>query len=179
MPFCSQCGYQASADARFCTNCGSALAGGGPIGSGAEITSSITISGLELMEAEAGLLSPADQAAVDALPPDSALLIVQRGPESGSRFLLDADCTTAGRHPDSDIFLDDVTVSRRHAQFVRAGAGFSVRDIGSLNGTYVNRERIEEILLSGGDEVQIGKYRLVFFAAAPSTVSSPAGESQA
>jgi pSer/pThr/pTyr-binding forkhead associated (FHA) protein len=176
MPFCSQCGSQANADARFCTNCGAALAGGSA-GSGAEITSSITISGLELMEAEAGLLSPADQAAVDALPPDSALLIVQRGPESGSRFLLDADCTTAGRHPDSDIFLDDVTVSRRHAQFLRAGSGFSVRDVGSLNGTYVNRERIEEILLSGGDEVQIGKYRLVFFAAAPSAVSSQAGES--
>jgi pSer/pThr/pTyr-binding forkhead associated (FHA) protein len=179
MSFCSQCGSRANAEARFCTNCGAALAGGGPVGTGAEITSSITISGLELMEAEAGLLSPADQAAVDALPPDSALLIVQRGPDSGSRFLLDGDCTTAGRHPDSDIFLDDVTVSRRHAQFLRAGSGFSVRDVGSLNGTYVNRERIEEILLSGGDEVQIGKYRLVFFAAAQSTVSSPAGESQA
>jgi hypothetical protein len=178
MPFCSQCGHQAGADARFCANCGAALAGvGSSAGSGAEITSSIQISGLELMESEAGLLSPADQAAVDALPPDSALLIVQRGPESGSRFLLDADTTTAGRHPDSDIFLDDVTVSRRHAQFLRVGSGFSVRDIGSLNGTYVNRERIEETLLTGGDEVQIGKYRLVFFAAAPSAVSSQAGES--
>jgi pSer/pThr/pTyr-binding forkhead associated (FHA) protein len=137
MPFCSQCGHQAGADARFCANCGAALAGGAVTG-GAEVTSSIAITGLELMESEAGLLSPADQAAVDALPPDSALLIVQRGPESGSRFLLDADTTTAGRHPDSDIFLDDVTVSRRHAQFVRSGGGFSVSYIGSLNGNYFN-----------------------------------------
>jgi pSer/pThr/pTyr-binding forkhead associated (FHA) protein len=171
MPFCSQCGHQASPEARFCESCGTALATAG--GGGAEVTSSIQISGLELVDAEAGLLSPADQAAVDALPPDSALLIVQRGPESGSRFLLDADSTTAGRHPDSDIFLDDVTVSRRHAQFQRTDSGgFSVRDVGSLNGTYVNRERIEETLLSGGDEVQIGKYRLVFFAAAAEPAAS-------
>ena len=105
----------------------------------------------------------ADQAAVDALPPGSALLVVRRGPNSGSRFLLDSDTTTAGRHPSSDIFLDDVTVSRRHAEFVRAGEGFAVRDVGSLNGTYVNRERIDETPLAGGDEVQIGKYRLVFY----------------
>jgi pSer/pThr/pTyr-binding forkhead associated (FHA) protein len=183
MPFCTQCGYQANADARFCSNCGTALPGGMPI-SGAEVTSSIQIAGLELVEAETGLLSPADQAAVDALPPDSALLIVQRGPESGARFLLDADITTAGRHPDSDIFLDDVTVSRRHAHFVRVvGGGFRVGDIGSLNGTYVNRERIEDTLLSSGDEVQIGKYRLVFFASATSAATSgwpsgPAGETR-
>ncbi len=168
MPFCSQCGSEAASSARFCANCGTALPG--PAISSAEITSSITISGLELVEAEAGLLSPGDQAAVDALPPDSALLIVQRGPDSGSRYLLDADAVTAGRHPDSDIFLDDVTVSRRHAQFLRLDTGgFCVRDVGSLNGTYVNRERIEEIVLTGGDEVQIGKYRLVFFAAAPTS----------
>jgi pSer/pThr/pTyr-binding forkhead associated (FHA) protein len=108
-------------------------------------------------------LSPADQAAVDALPPGSALLVVRRGPNSGSRFLLDSDVTTAGRHPSSDIFLDDVTVSRRHAEFARVGEGFTVRDVGSLNGTYVNRERIEDADLTGGDEVQIGKYRLIFY----------------
>ena len=105
--------------------------------------------------------------AVDALPAGSALLVVQRGPNAGSRFLLDADVTTAGRHPDSDIFLDDVTVSRRHAEFVRHGAGFAVADVGSLNGTYVNRQRIDEAALAGGDEVQIGKYRLVFLTPAP------------
>jgi pSer/pThr/pTyr-binding forkhead associated (FHA) protein len=167
MPFCSQCGHEAPADARFCASCGVALYGGATGTSGAEVTSSISISGLELVEADAGLLSPGDQAAVDALPPESALLIVQRGPQSGSRFLLDADVTTAGRHPDSDIFLDDVTVSRRHAEFGRVSGGFCVRDAGSLNGTYVNRERIDEVVLAGGDEVQIGKYRLVYFASSP------------
>jgi len=103
-----------------------------------------------------------DSASFGALPPGSALLLVMRGPNAGSRFRLDGDLTTAGRHPDSDIFLDDVTVSRRHAEFYRHGAGFTVRDVGSLNGTYVNRERIEEAELTGGDEVQIGKFRLLF-----------------
>ena len=100
---------------------------------------------------------------LDALPPGSALLVVRRGPNSGSRFLLDTEVTTAGRHPESDIFLDDITVSRRHVEFRRNPAGFTVADVGSLNGTYVNRERIDEVPLSTGDEVQIGKYRVVFF----------------
>jgi pSer/pThr/pTyr-binding forkhead associated (FHA) protein len=107
-------------------------------------------------------LSPADQSAIDALPAGSALLVVQRGPNAGARFLLDADRTTAGRRPDSDIFLDDVTVSRKHAEFVRRGDQFVVRDIGSLNGTYVQRDRIDEMVLRDGDEVQIGKFRMVF-----------------
>jgi pSer/pThr/pTyr-binding forkhead associated (FHA) protein len=107
-------------------------------------------------------LSPADQAAIDALPAGSALLVVQRGPNAGARFLLDADRTTAGRRPDSDIFLDDVTVSRKHAEFVRRESQFLVRDVGSLNGTYVQRDRIEEAVLRDGDEVQIGKFRMVF-----------------
>lgn len=109
-------------------------------------------------------LSHADRAAVDALPSGSALLIVQRGPSAGSRFLLDQDETNAGRHPDSAIFLDDVTVSRRHALFRRVDNSFRVEDAGSLNGTYVNRERVETALLSNGDEVQIGKFRLIFFS---------------
>ncbi|GAB3821091.1 hypothetical protein GCM10028799_31800 [Kribbella italica] len=109
-------------------------------------------------------LTAEDEAAVGALPAGSALLIVQRGPNAGSRFLLDVDVVTAGRHPDSDIFLDDVTVSRRHAEFRRDPAGVKVRDVGSLNGTYVNRDRIDEVALAGGDEVQIGKYRLVYYA---------------
>ena len=110
-------------------------------------------------------LSPEAQAAVEALPPGSALLVVRRGPNSGSRFLLDSDLTTAGRHPQSDIFLDDVTVSRRHVEFRRGTDGtFTVADVGSLNGTYVNRERIDQVALHNGDEVQIGKYRLVFYA---------------
>jgi pSer/pThr/pTyr-binding forkhead associated (FHA) protein len=99
-----------------------------------------------------------------SLPPGMALLVVRRGPNAGARFLLDHDVTTSGRHPDSDIFLDDVTVSRRHAEFHRGPGGFTVRDVGSLNGTYVNRERVESATLSNGDEVQIGKFRLVFVA---------------
>ena len=111
----------------------------------------------------------AHQGAVDALTPGSALLVVKRGPNAGSRFLLDQDVTSAGRHPDSDIFLDDVTVSRRHAEFRREGSGYTVHDVGSLNGTYVNRERIDAAPLSGGDEVQIGKFRLVYLTAAVRT----------
>jgi pSer/pThr/pTyr-binding forkhead associated (FHA) protein len=109
-------------------------------------------------------LSADDQATIEALRPGTALLIVQRGPNTGARFLLDDDEVTSGRHPDSDIFLDDVTVSRKHALFVRSGGGYLVRDAGSLNGTYVNRERIDEAVLSTGDEVQIGKFRLVYYA---------------
>lgn len=110
-------------------------------------------------------LTPEDHATIDALRPGTALLVVLRGPNTGARFLLDDAMVTVGRHPDSDIFLDDVTVSRRHAEFVRTEAGFSVRDVGSLNGTYVNRRRIESADLRPRDEVQIGKFRLVFYAA--------------
>ncbi len=113
--------------------------------------------------------------AVDSLPPGSALLVVKRGPNAGSRFLLDEPVTTAGRHPDCDIFLDDVTVSRRHASFERDGEQFVVRDVGSLNGTYLNRERIDEATLSSGDEVQIGKFRLVFLTS-PRSERAEAGK---
>jgi pSer/pThr/pTyr-binding forkhead associated (FHA) protein len=99
---------------------------------------------------------------VEGLPHGSALLVVKRGPNAGSRFLLDQAVTSAGRHPDSDIFLDDVTVSRRHAEFRLENAEFQVVDVGSLNGTYVNREPVDSAVLANGDEVQIGKFRLVF-----------------
>ncbi len=165
MPFCTQCGHSNNDDARFCSNCGAALKAAATAASPSE-TSTITIGGgaepADPSENAEGL-STADQAAIDALPTGSALLVVRRGPNSGSRFLLDSDTTTAGRHPSSDIFLDDVTVSRRHAEFVRTADGFSVRDVGSLNGTYVNRDRIDEATLAGGDEVQVGKYRLVYY----------------
>ena len=104
------------------------------------------------------------EAAVKALPRGSALLVVRRGSNAGSRYLLNTDVVTAGRHQDSDIFLDDISVSRRHATFTRTDEGILVRDLGSLNGTYVNRDLVEEQLLRHGDEVQIGKFRLVFFA---------------
>jgi pSer/pThr/pTyr-binding forkhead associated (FHA) protein len=105
---------------------------------------------------------PAD-AEVPALQPGTALLRVFQGPNAGSRFLLDGEFTSAGRHPSSEIFLDDVTVSRKHAEFRRAADGFLVRDVGSLNGTYVNRERVDECVLQTGDEVQIGKFRLIIY----------------
>jgi pSer/pThr/pTyr-binding forkhead associated (FHA) protein len=108
-------------------------------------------------------LSPQDQAAVDALPTGSALLIVHHGPNAGARFLLDQDVTTAGRSVDGDIFLDDVTVSREHVRFERRDGAFYAMDAGSLNGTYVNYERAAERRLEGGDEVHIGKYRLTFY----------------
>ncbi|HEV2346109.1 MAG TPA: FHA domain-containing protein [Actinocrinis sp.] len=175
MPLCARCGHANSEGSRFCSNCGNPLVTGAvpadqPGGERpAEVTSTLALSavnltdsgepiGVELAEPRAGV--------TESLTGGNALLVVQRGPNAGSRFLLDAEVTSAGRAPDSDIFLDDVTVSRRHAEFTRAAQGYLVRDVGSLNGTYVNRERIEEILLTDGDEVQIGKYRLVFLTGA-------------
>ena len=114
-----------------------------------------------LKEMESGA-SDSSAPGVDGLPEGSALLVVKRGPNAGSRFLLDQPTTTAGRHPDSDIFLDDVTVSRRHAEFRKNDDQFEVVDVGSLNGTYVNREPKNSSELSNGDEIQIGKFRLVF-----------------
>lgn len=108
-------------------------------------------------------LSVQDQAAVDALDADNALLIVHHGPNQGARFLLDIEETTAGRSVTGDIFLDDVTVSREHVKFLRGNGSFVVKDSGSLNGTYVNRESVTERQLHEGDEVQIGKYRLTFY----------------
>ncbi|WP_411073217.1 FHA domain-containing protein [Streptomyces sp. cmx-4-25] len=169
MPVCTRCGHRNTADSRFCSHCGTPLRGGIAPERASETTSTISISGLEAYDAEVTgqtalpSLSPEALAAVEALPLGSALLVVRRGPNSGSRFLLDGELTTAGRHPQSDIFLDDVTVSRRHVEFRRAQDGsFTVSDVGSLNGTYVNREPIDSVVLSNGDEVQIGKYRLVF-----------------
>jgi pSer/pThr/pTyr-binding forkhead associated (FHA) protein len=103
--------------------------------------------------------------AIGALPSGSALLVVRRGPNVGARFLLDADLTTVGRHPEADIFLDDVTVSRRHAEFLRSGTSFDVKDLGSLNGTYRDGTRISGTVgLSDGAEVQVGKFRLTFYS---------------
>ena len=101
-------------------------------------------------------------AAVEGLPSGAGVVVVKRGPNAGSRFLLDQPVTSAGRHPESDIFLDDVTVSRRHAEFHLQSGEFRVVDIGSLNGTYVNREPVDAAALDNGDEIQIGKFRLVF-----------------
>lgn len=106
-----------------------------------------------------------EREAVEALPSGAALLVVRRGPDQGARFLLDQDVTVAGRHPAVDIFLDDVTVSRRHAEFRRSGVSFSVADLGSLNGTFCDGTRIDgSVVLQDGAEVQVGKFRFTFFA---------------
>ena len=167
--FCTQCGQQNPDDSRFCARCGAPVGRPGDEGRGVETTSTISLSALEgALDADHTEVNEpavgAESGALEGLPPGSALLVVKRGPNAGSRFLLDAEVTTAGRHPESDIFLDDVTVSRRHAEFRREDGGFVLRDVGSLNGTYLNRERIDAAGLAGGDEVQIGKYRLVFLA---------------
>ena len=176
MAFCTSCGHKNADDARFCSQCGTRLevldapttttpvVPGEPSG---ETTATLQLGGSgDPSKTETGerQLNPVDAAAVDALPSGHALLVVQRGPGSGSRFLLDLDVVHAGRHPESEIFLDDVTVSRRHAEFHRTGDTFTVSDVGSLNGTYVNRDRIDTVQLTDSDEVQIGKYRLVFFS---------------
>jgi len=174
--FCTRCGQHNPPDALYCARCGSPLVRPGePVAPErpGDQTSTLNLATAALHRVEGDHVDEASDrdavAAVDALPPGSALLVVKRGPNAGSRFLLDADLTTAGRHPESDIFLDDVTVSRRHAEFLRSPytKGFTVRDVGSLNGTYLNRERIDSADLTSGDEVQIGKFRLVFLTGSP------------
>jgi pSer/pThr/pTyr-binding forkhead associated (FHA) protein len=152
--FCNQCGHRNPTGSNFCSSCGSAL----------EVGEDHTIT-FQAVEA------PGEPAAEDALtvsigelPDGLGMLVVKRGPNAGSKFVLDGDVTTVGRHPDSDIFLDDITVSRRHAEFSRSGNTYQVRDVGSLNGTYVNRERTDDAVLAHGDEVQVGKFKLVFFS---------------
>jgi len=115
------------------------------------------------LAAHAADLSREEAEAVAALPSGSAILIIRHGAGLGSRFLLDADRAIAGRHPEAEIFLDDVTVSRRHAEFTRDGTVFTVRDLGSLNGTYVAGRMIDAARLSDGDDVQVGKFRLTFY----------------
>jgi pSer/pThr/pTyr-binding forkhead associated (FHA) protein len=127
-----------------------------------ETTSVFRADFLNELDAPAATGAESAVSGVEGLPAGSALLVVKRGPNAGSRFLLDQATTSAGRHPDSDIFLDDVTVSRRHAEFRLEGGEFQVVDVGSLNGTYVNREPVDSAVLANGDEVQIGKFRLVF-----------------
>ncbi|GAB3345848.1 hypothetical protein GCM10027300_04380 [Modestobacter lapidis] len=158
---CTRCGHQNPEGSRFCAQCGAALS---PERVGESTSVIPKVGGEDSGEVAEVSESAADvhAGAVESLPAGSALLVVKRGPNAGSRFLLDQDVTTAGRHPDSDIFLDDVTVSRRHVEFHREGGGFTVHDVGSLNGTYVNREPVDVASLAGGDEVQIGKFRLVY-----------------
>jgi hypothetical protein len=120
-------------------------------------------------------LAEAELEAIDALPTGAALLLVRSGPTAGARYLLDTDVTTVGRHPEADIFFDDVTVSRRHAEITRTGSSFELVDQRSLNGTYVNGERVDRAVLNNGAEVRVGKFRLNFFVS-PADLAQVADE---
>jgi hypothetical protein len=149
--FCSHCGSPVGEDARFCASCGAPVEDA--VSSPNDTTAAI----------ELGALDPAHEPSdLPSLSPGTGMLVVVRGPNAGSRFLLDRDTTSIGRHPDADIFLDDVTVSRRHAELHRVDGGMLVRDLGSLNGSYVDGERVEERVLTSGEELQIGRFKLLY-----------------
>jgi pSer/pThr/pTyr-binding forkhead associated (FHA) protein len=124
---------------------------------GDDDNATLTLSAVEAADSEDEL-----EHYLDGLAPGVGLLVVRHGPETGSSYRLELPSTAIGRHPDSDVFLDDITVSRRHVVIDRSDDGYTMRDVGSLNGTYVNRERVDEARLKYGDEVQIGRYRLSF-----------------
>ena len=150
--FCTNCGHPNRDDARFCAECGH------PLQEDVTVTLPPTEAEEEVHEE---FPFPHDE-----LETGQALLLVKRGPNAGSTFLLDQGTTTVGRSTEGDVFLDDVTVSRKHAIFERrAGGAWFVRDVGSLNGTYVNGEQVDETKLASGDEVQIGRFKVTFFAA--------------
>ena len=153
--FCHNCGHRNPAGVNFCSSCGAALVTSAP-------DTSVVDQPGRGPERRGRRRQPGRAARA---PRGVGLLVVKRGSDEGVRFVLEADVTQAGRHPESDIFLDDITVSRRHAEFVTRDQVTTVRDVGSLNGTYVNRERIEEARLSSGDEVQIGKFKLLYLVA--------------
>jgi pSer/pThr/pTyr-binding forkhead associated (FHA) protein len=154
---CGACGHHNPLGANYCSSCGSALTQRDD-----EHTT---------MAISADEFTPVDEShAFDEadLAPGTGMLLVRRGPNAGSRYVLDHPVTTLGRHPDSRVFLDDITVSRRHAEIHRSGAGYELVDVGSLNGTYLNRERVDRGPLRDGDLIQVGKFKLMF-------VSSDAG----
>lgn len=141
---------------RFCRVCGVAVESG--YETGVHDITSVGLTG----PGSSGSMPPVGSGLAPDVGPGEAVLVVRRGMGEGASYLLVGDLVTAGREPDSDLFLDDVTVSRRHAELRRMASGWLLRDVGSLNGTYVNRERIEEAALTPGDEVQIGKYRFAY-----------------
>jgi hypothetical protein len=160
--FCNNCGHRNPLGANFCSSCGTPLERS--LDDPTTITFQIDGGSTTATSDHAGGTGDIE-VDLDDVPADGGLLVVVRGPIAGSRLALTKDVTTAGRHPDSDLFLDDITVSRRHVEFRRADGGFVVRDVGSLNGTFVNRERIDgDAALANGDELQVGKYRIAFYA---------------
>ncbi len=151
---CHNCGHRNPEGVNFCSSCGAALQ-----------TSTVTTVAF-LPEDPSGEISDDELGSIPVeISEGAGILIVKRGPDTGSRYPLEVPITRVGRHPESDIFLDDITVSRRHAEFLKDDTTYRVRDVGSLNGTYVNRERVDEVDLQSGDEVQIGKFKLVFLTA--------------
>lgn len=158
---CTACGKPVHPEDRFCAACGAPLTTSAEELDQTGAITAITSAGPPTGTGPAAALGTGIHR---ELPTGSALLVVHRGPSEGSEFLLpaDADIVGVGRSPESDVFLDDVTVSRRHAEFRHGADGWSVRDVGSLNGTYVNRVRVDDQRLNGGDEVQIGKFRFIF-----------------
>jgi pSer/pThr/pTyr-binding forkhead associated (FHA) protein len=152
--YCNQCGHRNTGDAVFCSSCGALL--------DRPADRTVTLAKVDPLLDAAG---PADDTvvALDDLPEGVASLVVRSGPQAGATFALRTRVTRLGRHPDSEIVLDDITVSRRHVEIERTDAGYVARDIASLNGTYVNGARVDESTLRQGDELQVGKFRLVFF----------------
>jgi hypothetical protein len=147
---CPECGFQNLESANYCSKCGALLLKDEHGGS-----TTVTYTPEELADEEGGALD-------DVRIEGTALVVRSGGGRSGETFPLDADRVEIGRSPESDVFLDDVTVSRSHAVLVKDESGYSIEDGGSLNGTYVNRRRVEKAKLEDGDEVQIGKYRLTY-----------------
>lgn len=157
---CRHCGRDNRTDSKFCSNCAAPLAAD-PVGDTTTVLTAIS-------DDKMGELSEHELSAARELSPGDALLIVRSGGSEGARFLIDTDSTSVGRHPASDIFLDDITVSRHHARFVRTGGQLQVEDQGSLNGTYVNRKIVQEpVTLRQGDEIQIGKFRTTISLSEP------------
>ena len=152
--FCNSCGHRNPPESGFCSSCGSALDSLGD----RTITLAAVDPLLDSTGADDDVVIP-----VSSLPRDGAVLIVRAGSQAGERFVLEDGVTHLGRHPDSETMLDDITVSRRHVAIERTADGYVVSDEGSLNGTYINQERVERALIHHGDELQIGKFRLVLF----------------
>jgi hypothetical protein len=148
---CPECGFVNDESANYCQKCGAYLHPGEEAEDSTTMTYAID---------ETGELKPVDLDEVTAQ--GAALVIRAGGGRVGESFALTGDRLSIGRRPDADVFLDDVTVSRDHALLVRRGDGYHLDDCGSLNGTYVNRRRVESVKLADGDELQIGKYKLSF-----------------
>ena len=156
---CTSCGHKNDYSANFCSSCGERI-GGGP---DATTESLSVIDEMASSDDNAENAERAHLADREGFDEDTGLLVVDEGPKGGSRYALDSELVSAGRHPESDIFLDDVTVSRRHVEITKVGGSYRVKDMTSLNGTYINKQLIEDEPLVDGDELQIGRFKLIFF----------------